>query len=134
MNKKILIIDDDEIDRKLIIESLSSDNFQYQYEFIESNNARSGLHYYLNAKPDCTILDYNLGGGDDGLDILKSFQDQGSLNSPIIFVTSNGGEDILKKALKRGAFMYFDKSDLGKRFFSKAVEVSIYQHEQKQGF
>lgn len=129
--KKILIIDDNEGDRELIKEYLCSDNFNYDYKFIEAGNSRSGLHYYINADPDCTILDYRLGDDSDGLGILKEFQHDNKLNSPIIFITSNGEDDVIKKALDRGAFLYFDKTDLQMALFNKAVEVSIYQDDLK---
>ncbi len=132
MNKKLLIIEDSKKDRELIKSYLSSENFNYKYSFVEAENSSSGMHYYLNGSPDCTILDYNLNDNMDGLEILKEFEELGKLNTPIIFITSFGSKELLKKCLSSGAFLYFEKNELDKNLLSKAVEILVYQNSLRK--
>jgi len=127
-DRKILIIDDNEVDRILIKEHLSDIK---DCGIIETGNARSGLHYYLNGNPGCTILDYHLNDEMDGLGILREFQNTDRLTTPVIFVTSGGSDKVVKAALASGAFLYFDKDDLGNEAFKNAVETCLLTSSQK---
>jgi len=129
MKKTILMIDDNPADIELIKSIILDSNKFSGYELIEATNYRSGMHYYLNYKPCCTILDYKLDEG-TGLELLQEFQGLGKLNHPVIFVTSQGDSELVTKAINHGAFMYFDKADIEKDLFVNTIEVAIEKYVQ----
>ncbi len=60
---------------------------------------------------DVLLLDYNLGGGDDGIEWLRSIRKHENL-PPIIMLTGEGNEYIAVNAIKLGATDYLNKNDI----------------------
>lgn len=68
MVKRILVIDDDEGDRKLIIEYLSVQDNDLEFEMAESGE--KGVEIVKKSKPDLIVLDVNM-PGIDGFETCK---------------------------------------------------------------
>ncbi len=98
---RILLVDDDDIDREAIERYLFKEKFLCTIEHAESKAIALDL-LQKNAY-DIVLLDYNLGDG-TGLEILPKIHD-----IPVIFVTGSGSEDVAVKAMSQGAYDYLIK-------------------------
>lgn len=103
MKKKLLIVDDQNGIRILLMEVFSSEG----YETYQASNGKLALDIVRNAAPDLVLLDMKIPGM-DGLDILKHIK---SIDSSIkvIMMTAYGELDMIKEATDLGAIMHFTK-------------------------
>jgi PAS domain S-box-containing protein len=123
---KILLIEDDELDRMAFKRLIVDEELLYDCTMAGSvSEAQSILG---SEKFDIVIVDYLLGDGTafDVLDLVK--------NTPAIFVTGAGDEAIAVKAWRAGAYDYLIK-DL-ERNYLKAVPITIenaIKHKSTEG-
>ncbi|WP_281883788.1 response regulator [Paenibacillus sp. YYML68] len=103
MKKKLLIVDDQNGIRILLMEVFSSEG----YETYQASNGKLALEIVRNVTPDLVLLDMKIPGM-DGLDILKHIK---SINPAIkvIMMTAYGELDMIKEATDLGAIMHFTK-------------------------
>lgn len=130
-NLKILIIDDDQVDRLTLIRALN--NSGNPYDIIQCSDGESGLECLRNEKFDCLFLDYLL-PGNDGLTLLRKIRKEG-FTSPIIVITSQGDENIAVEMMKSGATDYVVKNQINAPIIRKIVSsaMQLYTVEnQKQ--
>jgi len=79
---------------------------------------------------DVLLLDYNLGGGEDGFSWLKEFKRKPRF-PPTIILTAEGDEYIAVKAIKLGAADYMNKVDVSPSRLAEAVlEATEYTTEK----
>jgi len=102
MKEKILIADDSEFMRKIIVDTVRKAGF---FNLFEAENGRQVLDLYKKEKPDVILLDLIM-PGTNGLDILGELAD---LGAKVIVISAIGQEIIIKKAFKIGAKGYFIK-------------------------
>ncbi|HYG40212.1 MAG TPA: response regulator [Cytophagales bacterium] len=105
---KILIIDDDEVDRIIVKRALKATEFEY--DITENFDANDALENLKKNNYDCVFLDYLL-PGTDGLSLLKKARAEG-VRSPIVIVTSQGDEKIAVEMMKAGASDYVIKTQI----------------------
>jgi len=67
------------------------------------------------------LLDYNLGGGEDGFDWLKEFKHKAGFPSTIV-LTAEGDEYIAVKAIKLGAADYINKVDITPKLLADVIK------------
>lgn len=99
----IFVIDDDEAVRdslKLLLET-------YGLEVADCESIREFFRAYQPREQQCLVLDQHL-AGETGLDFLKSLDGTG-LRIPVILVSGGGDRSLKERALRAGAFAYFDK-------------------------
>ncbi|MED4603586.1 response regulator [Paenibacillus validus] len=103
MKKKLLIVDDQNGIRILLMEVFSSEG----YETYQASNGKLALEIVRNVSPDLVLLDMKIPGM-DGLDILKHIK---SIDASIkvIMMTAYGELDMIKEATDLGAIMHFTK-------------------------
>jgi two-component system response regulator (stage 0 sporulation protein F) len=101
--KKVLIVDDQNGIRVLLMEVFSNEG----YDTYQASNGKLALEIVRNATPDLVLLDMKIPGM-DGLDILKHIK---SMNPEIkvIMMTAYGELDMIKEATDLGAIMHFTK-------------------------
>ncbi len=98
---KILMVEDDEIDQMAYKRMVDTEKLPYESTIAGSvAEARSIL---IAQQFDVLITDYNLPDG-TGLDVLNLIKD-----TPVIFVTGAGNQEIAVKAMKGGACDYLMK-------------------------
>jgi len=103
MNKpEILIIDDEEQIRKLLEITLRANN----YSVTHGATAREGLITASNHPPDLIILDLGL-PDKDGLVVLQELRQW--YTNPIIILSVQNSEEIIIRALDKGANDYLSK-------------------------
>lgn len=100
MNKKVLIIDDEEDLRYLLRRAFVARN----YSVIEAGNLKQGLENFSREDPDIIIMDINLPDG-NGIHYAKKFK-----NSKTILIFVSADNDKLTEGYKAaGAHGFFKK-------------------------
>ena len=102
MGKKVLLVDDDEKLRKLVMEYLEG----YGFEVRALPDGPSVLSTIRNESPDIVILDIML-PGKDGLEVLKEIRSEFSV--PVIMLTAKGDDADRIVGLELGADDYLPK-------------------------
>ncbi|NTW49513.1 MAG: response regulator, partial [Chlorobiales bacterium] len=112
---KVLLIEDDRIDRMAFERLVKSENLPYTYTIAGSvSEAKKNL---ASEKYDIIISDYNLGDG-TAAEIFDSIVD-----TPVIFATGGGDEEIAVNAMKSGAYDYLVKDP--DRNYLKVLPVTV---------
>ena len=119
--EKVLIIEDNELNRKLITSLLHLKN----YQVLEAEDAETGIEMARKYVPDLILMDIQLPGM-DGLTATRVLKNDIDLkNIPIVAVTSyamSGDED---KAIAAGCVGYITKP-IETREFIKSISEYIY--------
>src|SRR5215472_11231658 len=105
---RILIIDDDEVDRIAVGQALRASGFQP--EMAEASDGMSGLAALRRQEFDCAFLDYQLPDA-DGLGVLRQAQ-AANIPTPIVVLTGHEDEQIAVTLMREGAADYLSKSHL----------------------
>lgn len=122
---KILIIDDDKIDSITISRSISQSGMIAEVDSVFS--AKEGMEKIESMYYDLIFLDY-LMPDTDGISFLKKVRTAG-IETPIIFVTSQGDEKIASQAILSGASDYIPKTLLTPDGVSQSIRNAIKLHE-----
>ncbi len=96
----ILIVDDSSTMRKIISRSLRQAGLAVD-EIFEAGDGVEGLNVLAGKKVDLILSDINMPNM-DGLEFIKMVRANGN-SVPIVMITTEGGEDIIKEALSSGA-------------------------------
>ncbi|SMF92558.1 two-component system, response regulator, stage 0 sporulation protein F [Paenibacillus uliginis N3/975] len=100
---KVLIVDDQNGIRILLMEVFSSEG----YETYQAANGKIALDIVRKHEPDLVLLDMKIPGM-DGLEILKHIK-QMNPDIKVIMMTAYGELDMIKEATDLGALMHFTK-------------------------
>lgn len=105
MEKKILLIEDDDLIRPLYADELRAAGFQVA-DFATGN---SGLEALKQQKFDLVLLDILL-PDTNGLEILRQIREDSKLQSiPVVLLTNLGQDSVIKEGFKLGAVGYLVK-------------------------
>lgn len=108
---KILVVDDDEINRMVLGGILESD----EYELIYAENGREGVDLYAQRRPDIVLMDVLMPVLDGREAVKRIKQIAGDEFIPVIFLTSISNEDELVECVEAGGDDFLTKP------FSKAI-------------
>ena len=103
MKRKILIVDDATIVRKMIISMLNKD----KYEFYEASNGYDGINLYNEIKPDLVTLDITMDGL-SGMETLKIIK-QHDKDANVVMCSAMGQLSFVTECLKLGAKHFLAK-------------------------
>ena len=96
----VLIVDDSSTMRKIISRSLRQAGLAVD-DIFEAGDGIEGLNALAGNKVDLILSDINMPNM-DGLEFIKAVRANGNA-VPIVMITTEGGEDILKEAMSSGA-------------------------------
>ncbi|MBP4143004.1 response regulator [Flavobacterium sp. P4023] len=122
---KILIMDDDKIDSITISRSIAQSGIIADVDTVFS--AKEGLVLILSLQYDLIFLDYMM-PDTDGISFLKKIRDL-EIETPVIFVTSQGDEKVASQAILSGASDYIPKTLLTPDGVSQSIRNAIKLHE-----
>jgi DNA-binding NtrC family response regulator len=122
---KILIIDDDKVDMVTILRSISHSGIIADVESVFS--ARDGIEKVKAVNYDLIFLDYMMPDS-DGISFLKKLRDL-DIETPVIFVTSQGDEKIASQAILGGASDYIPKTLLTPDGVSQSIRNALKLNE-----
>lgn len=101
--KKVLIVDDQNGIRILLMEVFSSEG----YKTYQAANGKLALEIVRNESPDLVLLDMKIPGM-DGLEILRHIKEVNP-EIKVIMMTAYGELDMINQATELGALMHFTK-------------------------
>jgi len=121
MSGRLLILDDDEVDRKAVSRAL--ERAGWEGGTVQASTAAEALDHIRAGRFACIVLDYRL-PGEDGLEVLTRLRAEGNA-TPVIMLTGEGNEMIAVEAMKRGAADYLPKSQIAADTLLRAVTNAI---------
>lgn len=125
---KILIIDDDKVDATAIVRSITRSDIDAEID--SAHSAKEGFQKLENSYYDLIFLDYMMPDS-DGISILKKLRSL-DIETPVIFITSQGDEKIASQAILAGASDYMPKTLLTSDGISHSVRTAIKLHESQK--
>lgn len=128
-NAQILLVDDDQDVRRLIVRILKGK----QFHVVEASSAEEAYQYLLHHKPLLLLLDIGL-PEKTGLELLRDLR--GKENDILtIFLTGLSEKAIIKEALSLQAFSFLEKPidyDLLIHEVQRGLEFALYKKELGQ--
>lgn len=124
---KILVVDDDEVDRMLVKRSLLSAGVKTQ--LLEATNCAEAIAIVQQQTFDCIFLDYLLPDG-DGLGLVQQIRAL-DITTPLVVLTGQGDERIAVEVMKAGAADYISKARLSPESLYQTLRqaVRLYRAE-----
>jgi len=98
---RILLIDDDRVDRMAVRRHVKAG--VHPFDVTEAGSCAEGAARLAESTYDAVLLDYLLGDG-TGLDLLPQLG-----NTPAVFLTGEGNEEVAVEAMRLGAYDYLIK-------------------------
>lgn len=108
MGKQVLIVDDSATMRKIIMRGIRQAGIEVA-DFKEAGDGAEGIKAIEAGKFDLILSDVNMPNM-NGLDFVKAASEKlAAATPPIVMITTEGSEEIIKEAMKRGAKGYLKK-------------------------
>ena len=124
MSLKLLVVDDDDLDRLAITRALRQARVDVQID--ERSTATAALHAAQSNTYDCIVLDYQLPGA-TGVDVLTMLGNAG-VRVPVVCLTGQGDEEVAVATMKAGASDYLNKSTLSPDRLERSIRYAIAIH------
>ncbi|HZV09449.1 MAG TPA: response regulator, partial [Novosphingobium sp.] len=116
---RILVVDDDEVDREAILRLIARLDRDVQVEAASSIDTAQA--HLVGQDFDCIVLDYRL-GGHCGLELLPWVAKLQAQVCPIVLVTDAADEELIVGAMRQGVFDYIPKSGLNLKRLGQVLE------------
>ena len=121
---KVLIIDDEPVDREIFKQYLDADR-PGEFLYAEAGNGQDGLCRQQAFDPDCILLDLNLPDL-DGLKMIRLLhKGRDLLPCAVVMLTGAGNEEVAVEAMKLGVTDYLVKGPASARALSRVVEGAV---------
>lgn len=116
MQKKVVIVEDTEVVRALVVAYLRP----YGCQVIEARNGLEGLSVIRAERPDLVLLDISMPemSGDDLLKLLRA--DATTRSIPVVMTTAQAAKDVVSGVVSQGVSAYLVKP-ITREVFDKAV-------------
>jgi len=126
---RVLIVDDDEVDRMAIRRTLSKMNFQVH--ITETGTAQSAIEMVKRDDFTWVLMDYRLPDM-DGISLVRKLR-KSMVSIPLIVLTGQGDEQIAVDLMKAGASDYLAKSRITPEILARMLHNSlrIYRAEKR---
>lgn len=136
MNVRVLVVDDDQVDREMIRRALLRDNSQI--EITEACTVNEGLAIYDSNEFDVVLLDYHMPQR-DGIEMILELRNRvRDFGSAIIMMSSSEDEKLAIDCLKAGAQDFISKvevnSDRLQRALIHAQAKFKLEHELRESY
>lgn len=102
----ILLVDDSKASRMIVRRALRKAGYGH-HNLKEASSAAEALELIAQSKPDLVLCDWNMPEM-SGIQLLEKLREEG-LNVKLGFVTSEGTEDVRKRAQDAGALFFVTK-------------------------
>ena len=107
MGKNVLIVDDSGTMRKIIMRGIRQAGIG-NADFTEAADGVEGLRAVEKTRFDLILSDVNMPNM-NGLDFVKAVASRPGTTPPIVMITTEGSEEVIKEAMHRGAKGYLKK-------------------------
>ena len=127
-NIKVLMVEDDKEDVKLVEEELS-DVLDIRFEFTIVESMASAIKVLEDSIQDIVLLDLSLPDS-TGFDTFKKVHDKTKV--PIVILSGHKDENLAIKAISNGAHDYLVKGEIDKNLLIKTILYSIERDKTHQ--
>lgn len=121
---KILVVDDDEVDRMAVRRALIKAGVQM--ELLEVGDGHSAIASLKNNNFDCAFIDYRL-PDQDGLTLIQTIHSL-NIKVPLVVLTSQSDEQVAVELMKAGATDYLSKSRVSSETLAQVLRNAIRVH------
>lgn len=118
---KILLVDDDEGDRKLILRAMKQAGLSC--DVVEAPSTTDAIAACERQDFDCAIVDYRM-PGQDGLKAIPVFHRQFPFMA-VVMATGQGDEKVAASAMKRGALDYITKDKINPNSIKRTIKSAL---------
>ena len=122
---KILIVDDDEVDRMALRRLLKAAGIKI--EAIEAHDCAMAISEVKANQFDCAFIDYRLPDM-DGLGLVQHLRGS-NVKIPLIILTGQGDEQIAVELMKAGASDYIAKGRLSPESLAQVLRNTVRLHQ-----
>jgi len=122
---KILVVDDDEVDRMAVRRALKAAGVQM--DLSEVRDCQAAITALQQQQFDCVFLDYRLPDG-DGLSLVQQVRSL-RIAVPLVVLTGQGDEQIAVQVMKAGAYDYLSKAKVSPDSLYQILRHAIRVHE-----
>ncbi len=128
---RILIVDDEPIDRGIFMRYLDTDQ-PGVFRYVEAETGWDGLRKTEAFNPDCILLDFHLPDM-DGLGMLRLLHEKReTLPCAIVMLTGSGNEQVAVEAMKLGVMDYMTKGPASAFALSRTVAGAVQRFRYRQ--
>ena len=128
---KILIIDDDKVDRASLKRDLR--NTHLVSKIVEAETGRLGIEHFKQESFDCILLDYYL-PDKEGLEVLKELVAIGGEFITIVAITGTASETVPERMIGAGASDYLIKDEINTRILERVLRSVLKQKQLQEKF
>lgn len=121
---KILVVDDDEVDRIAVRRALKAADFQI--ELTEVSTCTAAIAVLQNQQFDCVFIDFRLPDG-DGLSLVRATR-RAHVQAPLVILTGQGDEQTAVQVMKAGASDYLLKDQVAAGNLSQIIRNVVRLH------
>jgi len=128
---KILIIDDDRVDRSSLKRDLK--NTHLVSKIVEAETGNAGIERFKEESFDCVLLDYYL-PDKEGVEVLQELISIGGEFITIIAITGTASETMPERMIGAGASDYLIKDEIDTRILERVLRPALKQKKLKEKF
>jgi DNA-binding NarL/FixJ family response regulator len=128
---KILIIDDDKVDRSSLKRDLK--NTHLVSKIVEAETGHAGIDRFREESFDCVLLDYYL-PDKEGVEVLQELINIGGEFITIIAITGTASETMPERMIGAGASDYLIKDEIDTRMLERVLRPVQKQIKLKEKF
>lgn len=128
---KVLIIDDDEVDRMRLKRFLADSVELRPLTIDEAADGAAGLDAVMSQTYDCVLLDYNLPGA-NALNILQELNDCDAILPPVIVQTVMNDHEAGIRTVEAGAQDYLVKGSFDGTWLTRSILYARERHRLLQ--
>jgi signal transduction histidine kinase len=125
---QLLIVDDDDVDRRAIRRALRDARIEADIE--EAATAAAAIEAVRSRTYDCVFLDYYLPGS-TGLETLAQIRAL-AVRVPVVSLTGQGDENLAVELMKAGAADYLNKSGLTPDRLARSLRYALALHRSEE--
>ncbi|WP_337997078.1 putative bifunctional diguanylate cyclase/phosphodiesterase [Oleispirillum naphthae] len=122
---RLLLVDDDEIDRKAILRALRQ--WSCPHVVTEAATADEALQTFAHGSFDAVLLDYRLPDM-DGLEVLRRMNSRRLGSTAILMLTGMDNDDLATQCIEAGAQDFLLKQEVSPRHLQRAVTHARMRH------
>lgn len=126
MTKPKILISEDEV---IIAEDLAASLEELGYETCAIDSGEDTINKIREEQPNLIILDINLGGGIDGVEIGSRIRQE--FNIPFIYLTAYADSATIDRAKKTEPDGFLVKP-FDEKSLRSAIEIALYKHDNKE--
>lgn len=128
---KMLLVDDDDVDRERVCRLLKKAEAHVQVS--EAESGVQALKMIRAGAYDCIVLDHHLGDV-TGAELIRQIQSEPWQTCPIIMVTGAGSESVAVQALMEGASDYLSKTQLSADILLSSIKRALDAHRLRSQY